>query len=157
MEITDLEKSFGSVRVLNGVSLTIKSNSILGLAGGNGAGKSTLAKCVAGHLKHEAGRIERNGVVALLADWTNENKQIEQALAGLNSRSIPLLAIYPGDAAREVIVLPDLLSQADVMEALTAAGPSLDVKRAEVTAEQGATNAPAAPEFGALLPIARKR
>lgn len=101
--------------------------------------------------------VERNGVVALLADWTNENKQIEQALAGLNSRSIPLLAIYPGDAAREVIVLPDLLSQADVMEALTAAGPSLDVKRAEVTAEQGATNAPAAPEFGALLPIARKR
>ena len=44
VEITNLEKSFGSVRVLNGVSLTIKSNSILGLAGGNGAGKSTLAK-----------------------------------------------------------------------------------------------------------------
>lgn len=66
VEITNLEKSFGSARVLNGVSLTIKSNSILGLAGGNGAGKSTLAKCVAGHLEYEAGRIERNGVVAMV-------------------------------------------------------------------------------------------
>ncbi|RIK71820.1 MAG: hypothetical protein DCC67_20110, partial [Planctomycetota bacterium] len=69
--------------------------------------------------------VERNDVVTLLADWTDKNKLIENALAELNSRSIPLLAIYPADPSREVIVLPDLLTQGDVLEALVAAGPSL--------------------------------
>jgi thiol:disulfide interchange protein len=71
--------------------------------------------------------VERNGVVTLLADWTDKNDTIKQALADLNSRSIPLLAIYPADPNAEVIVLPDLLTQGKVLEALKQAGPSRDV------------------------------
>ena len=71
--------------------------------------------------------VERNGVVTLLADWTDKNDTIKQALAELNSRSIPLLAIYPANPNAEVIVLPDLLTQGKVLEALEQAGPSREV------------------------------
>jgi thiol:disulfide interchange protein len=71
--------------------------------------------------------VERNGVVTLLADWTDKNDTIKQALAELNSRSIPLLAIYPPDPNAKPIVLPDLLTQGMVLEALEQAGPSREV------------------------------
>jgi thiol:disulfide interchange protein len=101
--------------------------------------------------------VEKNGVVALKADWTDGNPTITQALTELNSRSIPLLAIYPADMNREVIVLPDLLTPGKVLDALSEAGPSLDQPAAaianETTAapfEQADAAAPEAPEFGAM-------
>jgi thiol:disulfide interchange protein len=101
--------------------------------------------------------VEKNGVIALKADWTDENPTIKQALAELNSRSIPLLAIYPADVNRDVIVLPDLLTPGKVLDALSDAGPSLDQPAAaianETTAapfEQVDATAPEAPEFGAM-------
>lgn len=84
--------------------------------------------------------VERNGVVPMIADWTDKSETIKTALAELNSRSIPLLAIYPADPDREVLVLPDLLTQGRVLEALEEAGPSVNTaKREQVDA----------PEFGA--------
>jgi thiol:disulfide interchange protein len=101
--------------------------------------------------------VEKHGVVALKADWTDENPTIKQALAELNSRSIPLLAIYPADANRDVIVLPDLLTPGKVLDALNEAGPSREQANAaianETTAapmEQADSGAPDAPEFGAM-------
>lgn len=70
-------------------------------------------------------KVEENDVVPLLADWTDRSKTIENALAKLNSRSIPLMAVYAPDR-EEPIVLRDLLSEEKVLEALEAAGPSLD-------------------------------
>lgn len=94
VEITNLGKSFGSVRVLNDLSLTIKRNSILGLVGGNGAGKSTLAKCIAGHLKYESGRIERGGAVAMVPQefmLIPEMKVYENLFLGRELRSHGLI------------------------------------------------------------------
>jgi suppressor for copper-sensitivity B len=68
--------------------------------------------------------IRENGVVPLVADWTESNPVIKQALAELGSRSIPLLAIYPSDPQQQVIVLRDLVTQAAVVSALRQAGPS---------------------------------
>ena len=68
--------------------------------------------------------VEENGVLPLLADWTDRNPAIKQALREHNSQSIPLLVIYPADASREPIVLPDLLTKQNVLEALSDAGPS---------------------------------
>lgn len=67
--------------------------------------------------------VEENEVVTLLADWTDRNDMIKQALRELNAQSIPLLAIYPSDANLGPIVLPDLLTQNKVLEALAIAGP----------------------------------
>ena len=80
--------------------------------------------------------VQENDVVTLIADWTDKNDMIKDALLELNSQSIPLLAIYPGDPSREVQVLPDLLTQSRVLEALAEAGPSLDPQTAAVTSEK---------------------
>jgi len=44
LEVRDLRKSFGSVRALDGVSLSVERGEIYGLLGRNGAGKTTLVK-----------------------------------------------------------------------------------------------------------------
>ena len=68
--------------------------------------------------------VEANGVVPLLADWTQPNEEIKQSLQELESKSIPVLAIYPANRPGEVIVLRDLISQSQVLDALEKAGPS---------------------------------
>lgn len=80
--------------------------------------------------------VESNDVVTLLADWSDKNATIKQAVEELNSRSIPLLAIYPADPSKEVLVLRDVVTKSQVLEALAEAGPSLDPKTAAVTSEK---------------------
>ena len=54
---SDLSKSFGRVRALDGLSLEIRTGEILGLIGPNGAGKSTFIRTVAGLVALDAGEI----------------------------------------------------------------------------------------------------
>jgi thiol:disulfide interchange protein len=72
--------------------------------------------------------VERNRVVPVLADWTDGSNEIKVALEGLQSRSIPVLAIYPaaapGGVCPEPIVLRDLITESQVLDALEKAGPS---------------------------------
>lgn len=63
--------------------------------------------------------------VPMLADWTDNNEEIRSKLQELNSNSIPVLAFYPGSDPANPIVLRDLVSQGDVLEALKQAGPSI--------------------------------
>jgi ABC-type sugar transport system ATPase subunit len=53
--------SFGSVRALVDVSLTIREGEITALVGDNGAGKSTLVRCIAGIHRPDAGHIVFDG------------------------------------------------------------------------------------------------
>lgn len=72
-----------------------------------------------------AQKVEENRVVPILADWTDKSPAIKNALNGLGSNSIPLLAIYPaGGSDKDVIILRDLLTEGQVLEALDKAGPS---------------------------------
>lgn len=68
--------------------------------------------------------IEELDAVPMLADWTDRDASIKAKLEELQSRSIPLLAIYPGRAPEDPIVLRDLVSQQAVLDALQQAGPS---------------------------------
>ena len=43
-----ISKSFGQVRVLNGVSFSIERGEMVGLIGASGSGKSTLIRSIAG-------------------------------------------------------------------------------------------------------------
>ncbi|HET9070077.1 MAG TPA: sugar ABC transporter ATP-binding protein [Amaricoccus sp.] len=56
-----VEKHFGAVRALAGVTLAIRPGECLGLVGHNGAGKSTLMNVLAGVLPPDSGRIEIAG------------------------------------------------------------------------------------------------
>jgi ribose transport system ATP-binding protein len=56
VSIRGLDKSFGSQRALDDVSLEVPAGSVHGLAGANGSGKSTLVKVLSGY--HEPDRYE---------------------------------------------------------------------------------------------------
>ena len=57
LEIRRAVKSFGAVRAVRGVSLSLHEGEVLALLGDNGAGKSTLTKCIAGIHSLDAGKI----------------------------------------------------------------------------------------------------
>jgi suppressor for copper-sensitivity B len=78
--------------------------------------------------------VEKNGVIAVEADWTKPNPELEAKLTELNSQSIPVLAIYPAGRPQDVIILRDLVTKQQVVEALEKAGPSKNAAKGE-TAE----------------------
>jgi thiol:disulfide interchange protein len=69
--------------------------------------------------------VKANRVVPMLADWTDQSPMIKKALNELGRNSIPVLAIWPANSQDpKPIVLSDLLTQSQVLEALKTAGPS---------------------------------
>jgi ABC-type sugar transport system ATPase subunit len=61
LDIRGLSKSFGGVRALDGVGLTVPTGQVHALLGHNGAGKSTLIKCLGGAFPPDAGTIAIGG------------------------------------------------------------------------------------------------
>jgi thiol:disulfide interchange protein len=68
--------------------------------------------------------IKQNKIVPLLADYTDGSPEIKEMLASLQSKSIPLLAIFPADAPDRPIVLRDVITKGQLLEAIEQAGPS---------------------------------
>jgi branched-chain amino acid transport system ATP-binding protein len=54
-------KSFGDVRVLNGVNLRLESGCVYTLKGRNGSGKTTLINIISGFLVPTKGTVELKG------------------------------------------------------------------------------------------------
>lgn len=61
LEVSDLEKSYETVRAIAGVSLSVAEGEILGLVGPNGAGKTTTLRCMAGILRPSRGSVRIYG------------------------------------------------------------------------------------------------
>ncbi len=61
LEMKNIEKSFGSVRVLKGVSLTVEQGEVHALLGENGAGKSTLMNVLTGVVPKDGGTVVFDG------------------------------------------------------------------------------------------------
>jgi branched-chain amino acid transport system ATP-binding protein len=57
LEVYNLSKSFGGVRAVRDVSLSMDSNQIISIIGPNGAGKTTIFNLISGIYKPDAGRI----------------------------------------------------------------------------------------------------
>lgn len=58
LKIENLHKSFGTNKIINGLSMSIPENTIFGFLGKNGAGKTTTMKMILGFLKKDEGSIE---------------------------------------------------------------------------------------------------
>jgi len=61
LEIRDLNKSFGGLRVANNVSLNLRAGIVTTLVGPNGAGKTTLFNMITGYLMPDSGSIIWDG------------------------------------------------------------------------------------------------
>ena len=77
LEVSDIQKSFGAVDVLKGVSLSVDTAECYGLVGDNGAGKSTMLKILSGVHQPDAGEIR------LLGNEAKFQGEIDARLAGI--------------------------------------------------------------------------
>lgn len=59
--VEDVHKSFGAIKALDGVSLSVEQGTIAGLIGPNGSGKTTLFNIISGFYEKDAGHIRLNG------------------------------------------------------------------------------------------------
>lgn len=61
IEVSDLSKQFGKLKVLNGINLDLKKGQCIALIGPNGCGKTTLIKSILGMVLPNKGEIRFNG------------------------------------------------------------------------------------------------
>ena len=61
LEIKNLCVSYGAIKALHGISLSVKPGSIVTLIGSNGAGKSTTLRAISGLVKAQEGEILYDG------------------------------------------------------------------------------------------------
>ena len=61
IEVRDLEKSFGALRVLDGCSFTVGRGQVLVVIGPSGSGKSTMLRCVNFLEEYDGGEVRIDG------------------------------------------------------------------------------------------------
>jgi branched-chain amino acid transport system ATP-binding protein len=61
LEVEEVSKSFGGLRALQRVSLSVEPGAIFGLIGPNGAGKTTLFNVISGLYRPDGGRVHFEG------------------------------------------------------------------------------------------------
>jgi ABC-type branched-subunit amino acid transport system ATPase component/ABC-type branched-subunit amino acid transport system permease subunit len=100
LTVTGLSKSFGGLRAVSGVSLTVGAGRITGLIGPNGSGKTTLFNLVDGTVRSDSGLVE-------LANQRIEGKSREaRAHAGL-ARTYQLPRLFASLTVLENVVAPE--------------------------------------------------
>jgi len=58
LNINNLTKDFGKLRIISSVGFEVKDDEIVSLVGPNGAGKTTLVNLISGHILPTSGKIE---------------------------------------------------------------------------------------------------
>ena len=67
----------------------------------------------------------RYGIVKMKADWTNADPVVTKTLKQFDRVGVPLYVLYPATAPNQPIVLPELLTQALVLNHLQSAAPKV--------------------------------
>ncbi len=96
LELDQLEKSYGSVEALRGLSLSVPSGSLYGLLGPNGAGKTTALRILATLLAPDRGTVSVAGLNAL------DNPRAIRQLMGFVAQEVAIDKILTG---RELLAL----------------------------------------------------
>ncbi len=113
IDVEGVEKSYGAVKALGGVTFQVRPGEVFGLLGHNGAGKSTLAKVLCGLVRPDAGKA---------------------TVAGADVASQPLAARARFAYLPEETVLYDELTAREHVELFAAMrGVAPDVARARAT------------------------
>ncbi|MFC1432627.1 sugar ABC transporter ATP-binding protein [Streptacidiphilus sp. N1-3] len=105
VQVSGIDKRFGSTRALRGVDLSIEAGRCLGLVGRNGAGKSTLVSILSGLLAPDGGTVRFDGEpappVGEVARWRDWMSTVFQ-----HSMVVPDLTVaenvFLGDVGRVV-------------------------------------------------------
>jgi ABC-2 type transport system ATP-binding protein len=117
IEASDLVKSFGSTRAVDGVNLSVRTGAVYGMLGPNGAGKTTTIKMLATLLRPDAGtaRVLGHDIVS-----------DADAVRGLVSLTGQLASVDEDLTGRENLVMIGRLLGYSRPEAKTRAGELLE-------------------------------
>ncbi len=96
LELEDLAVNFGGVRAVDGVSLEVRKEQIVGMIGPNGAGKTTIFDLISGFVTPTSGRVRLGGTD--VTDLTPSGR----ALLGLG-RSFQDARLFSAMTVRETI------------------------------------------------------
>jgi lipoprotein-releasing system ATP-binding protein len=113
IEVREIHKSFGSLKVLKGVDLEIKKGEIVSIIGKSGAGKTTLLQIIGTLDKADSGKVVINGVdVSVLND---------KELAEFRNKHIGFIfqfhQLLPEFNALENVMMPAMIARMDWKEA----------------------------------------
>jgi multiple sugar transport system ATP-binding protein len=111
--VRDIDKSFGSVNVLNGVSIDIEDGEFIVLVGPSGCGKSTLLRIIAGLEQQNSGNI-------LIADKTVDNLHASHRDLAMVFQSY---ALYPHLTVEKNISVPLRMRRLNFMQRFPFIGP----------------------------------
>jgi branched-chain amino acid transport system ATP-binding protein len=98
LEVRNLEKSFGGLRVTAAVSLAVEPGERRLIIGPNGAGKTTLFNLIAGELRRDAGSIR------LFDSEITRIPSRRRAHLGL-ARTYQIITLFPGETLLRNVVL----------------------------------------------------
>lgn len=113
IEVREIHKSFGSLKVLKGVDLEIKKGEIVSIIGKSGAGKTTLLQIIGTLDKADSGKVVINGVdISVLND---------KELAEFRNKHIGFIfqfhQLLPEFNALENVMMPAMIARMDWKEA----------------------------------------
>lgn len=113
IEVREIHKSFGSLKVLKGVDLEIKKGEIVSIIGKSGAGKTTLLQIIGTLDKADSGKVEINGV--------DVSGLSEKELAEFRNKHIGFIfqfhQLLPEFNALENVMMPAMIGRMDWKEA----------------------------------------
>ncbi len=96
IRVRDLEKRYGEVRAVKGISFDVERGEVVGLLGHNGAGKSTVLKIITGYLEPSEGSVSVGGRDVI------EDRIGVQRLIGYLPENAPL---YPEMLVQEYLLM----------------------------------------------------
>lgn len=106
LEAKGIEKSYGALKVLKGVDISVKKGEIVSIVGASGAGKSTLL--------HLLGTLDNPDKGTLVVNGTNVYTQTSNGLAAFRNKHIGFVFqfhnLLPEFSAVENVMIPGLLS-----------------------------------------------
>ena len=152
LEVEGLQKSFGGVRAVAGVSFELAKGELLALIGPNGAGKSTCFNMLFGLIRPDAGSVRLNGleitgmkprniwrlgvgrtfqITATFASMT-VIENVQMALISHAGKSLSMLSRARRLARQRALELLDLVGMADQAERASSILAYGDLKRLEL-------------------------
>ena len=113
IQANDIHKSFGSLEVLKGVSLSIKPSEVVSIVGPSGAGKTTLLQILGTLSKPDSG--------SLAIDGKQINSLNDNALSDFRNQRIGFVFqfhhLLPEFTALENVMIPALIARRNRQEA----------------------------------------